>query len=102
MFWNGNIDTDDILIVSGAQQGIDIASKALLNINDNIIVEKPTYGGALSVFKWRRANIFEVPIENDGINIEKFERIVKKNKIRLFYAMSYFQNPTGASYSLEI
>ena len=101
VFWNGNIDTDDILIVSGAQQGIDIASKALLNINDNIIVEKPTYGGALSVFKWRRANIFEVPIENDGINIEKFERIVKKNKIRLFYAMSYFQNPTGASYSLE-
>ncbi|MEG1003918.1 MAG: PLP-dependent aminotransferase family protein [Clostridium sp.] len=101
VFWNGNINTDDILIVSGAQQGIDIASKALLNINDNIIVEKPTYGGALSVFKWRRANIFEVPIENDGIDIERFIKIVKKNKIRLFYAMSYFQNPTGASYSLE-
>lgn len=100
-FWDGDINTEDIIIVSGAQQGIDIASKALLNINDNVVVEKPTYGGALSVFKWRRANIFEVPIEDDGINIEKFEEILKKNKITLFYAMSYFQNPTGVSYSLE-
>ncbi|MBY0755137.1 PLP-dependent aminotransferase family protein [Clostridium sardiniense] len=101
VFWDGTVNTEDILIVSGAQQGIDIASKALLNINDNVIVEKPTYGGALSVFKWRRANIFEVPIEEDGINIEKFEKVLKKNKITLFYAMSYFQNPTGVSYSLE-
>lgn len=101
VFWDGNINTEDIIIVSGAQQGIDIASKALININDNVVVEKPTYGGALSVFKWRKANIFEIPIENDGINIEKFEEILKKNKITLFYAMSYFQNPTGISYSLE-
>ncbi len=101
VFWNGKINTEDILIVSGAQQGIDIASKALLNINDNVIIEKPTYGGALSVFKWRRANLFEAPMEDDGINIEVFEEILKKNKISLFYAMSYFQNPTGISYSLD-
>ena len=100
-FWNNRLNVEDIIIVSGAQQGIDIASKAMININDNVIVEKPTYGGALSVFKWRRANIFEVPIEKDGINMELFEEILKKNKITLFYAMSYFQNPTGISYSLE-
>ena len=101
VFWDNTLQNDDILIVSGAQQGIDIASKAILNINDNVIVEKPTYGGALSVFRWRRANIFEVEIEEDGINIESFEEILKKNKIRCFYTMSYFQNPTGISYSLE-
>ena len=101
VFWNRKLNSEDILIVSGAQQGIDIASKAILNINDNVIVEKPTYGGALSVFKWRRANIFEVEMEKDGINIEKFEEILKKNKISCFYTMSYFQNPTGVSYSLE-
>ena len=95
------MDDDDILIISGAQQGIDIASKAILNINDNVIVEKPTYGGALSVFKWRRANIFEVDMEEDGVNLEQFEKVLKKNKIRCFYTMSYFQNPTGISYSLE-
>ena len=101
MFWDNTVEDEDILIVSGAQQGIDIASKAILNINDNVIVERPTYGGALSVFKWRRANIFEVDMEEDGINLDAFEKIVKKNKIRCFYTMSYFQNPTGISYSLE-
>ncbi|MCQ2968775.1 MAG: PLP-dependent aminotransferase family protein [Clostridium sp.] len=100
-FWKGKRDIDDLLIVSGAQQGIDIASKAMLNINDNVIVEKPTYIGALSVFKWRRANIFEIPIEEDGINIEQFEKILKKHKIKFFYTMSYFHNPTGISYSRE-
>ena len=101
VFWNKKFDEEEILILSGAQQGIDIAAKAIVNINDNVMVEKPTYGGALSVFKWRRANIFEVPISEDGIDIKLFEEILKKNKIKCFYAMSYFHNPTGASYSKE-
>lgn len=100
-FWQGKIALKDILIVTGAQQGIDIASKAIINVNDNVIVEKPTYNGALFVFKWRGANVFEVPIEDDGINLEAFEKILKKNYIRCFYTMSYFQNPTGMSYSRE-
>lgn len=100
-FWNNKLDLDNILIVSGAQQGIDIVSKAIVNINDNVIVEKPTYGGALSVFKWRRANIFEVDIKEDGVDLEEFEEILKKNKISCFYTMSYFHNPTGISYSID-
>lgn len=100
-FWNNELNNEDIIIVSGAQQGIDIASKGILNINDNIIVEKPTYVGALSVFKWRKVNLFEVPVEEDGLNLKKFEKILQKNEIKCFYTMSYFQNPTGISYSLE-
>ncbi|MGH4125314.1 MAG: PLP-dependent aminotransferase family protein [Clostridium sp.] len=100
-FWDNKVSTDDILILSGAQQGIDIVSKSIINVHDNVVVEKPTYGGALTVFKWRRANIFEVDILEDGINLLQFEEILKKNRIKCFYAMSYFQNPTGATYSLE-
>jgi DNA-binding transcriptional MocR family regulator len=100
-FWKGNIDPDNLLIVSGAQQGIDIISKAIVNVNDNVILEKPTYSGALSVFNWRRANIYEADIQLDGVSINDFENIVKKNKIKCFYTMSYFQNPTGATYSLD-
>ncbi len=100
-FWKDKSRAEDILIVSGAQQGIDIVSKAIINVNDNVIVEKPTYNGALFVFKWRGANIFEVPMDNDGINLEMFEKILKKNSIKCFYTMSYFQNPTGMSYSYE-
>ena len=100
-FWNGKLDLNNILIVSGAQQGIDIASKAIVNINDNVVVEKPTYGGAISVFKWRRANIFELDLEHDGIDLHELEEVLKKNNISCFYTMSYFHNPTGVSYSLE-
>jgi len=100
-FWNNKVSPEDILILSGAQQGIDIVSKSIINIHDNVVVEKPTYGGALTVFKWRRANIFEVDMLEDGINLLQFEKILKKNRIKCFYAMSYFQNPTGATYSLE-
>lgn len=100
-FWNENLKIDDILIVSGAQQGIDIVSKALINVNDNVIIEKPTYSGALTVFTFRGANVFEVKMEKDGIDLKSFEDILKKNYIKCFYTMSYFQNPTGSSYSLE-
>jgi DNA-binding transcriptional MocR family regulator len=100
-FWKNEIGSDAILIVSGAQQGIDIISKALLNVNDSVIIERPTYSGALTVFKWRRVNILEVDIQEDGIDLQEFERLLKKNKIKLFYTMSYFQNPSTITYSLE-
>lgn len=100
-FWKGKVKKEDILIVSGAQQGIDIASKALLNVNDKVVVENPTYGGALSVFRWKRAEVIEVPIEKDGMDLDKLEKILKKEKIKFMYIMSYFQNPTGISYSNE-
>lgn len=100
-FWKGENNLDNILIISGAQQGIDIVGKSLVNVNDNIVVERPTYGGALLVFKLRKANILEIPMESDGPNIEKFELLLRSNKIKCFYTMSYFQNPTGISCSLE-
>ncbi|HCW53382.1 MAG TPA: GntR family transcriptional regulator [Clostridium sp.] len=101
VFWRNKINEEDIIIVSGAQQGIDITAKSILGVNDNVIVEKPTYVGALSVFKWRKVNLFEVPIEHDGVDLDKFEKILQKNNIRCFYTMSYFQYPTGVSYSIE-
>ncbi|MCY6370475.1 PLP-dependent aminotransferase family protein [Clostridium ganghwense] len=100
-FWEKKIDSENIVIVSGAQQGIDIVSKSLINVNDNIAVEKPTYSGALNVFKGRRANIFEVDMLKDGVDTVSFRKILKKNKINCFYVMSYFQNPTGSTYSIE-
>lgn len=98
-FWNNSIGDENILIVSGAQQGIDVITKALINVDDGVIVERPTYNGALTVFKWKRANIFEASTQEDGVDINEFQNILKKNRIKCFYTMSYFQNPTGISYS---
>jgi DNA-binding transcriptional MocR family regulator len=101
VFWNEKVKSDDILIVTGAQQGIDIISKALINQNDYVLVEKPTYSGALSVFKSRMANIIDMPIGKNGIDVDKLEKVLMKNSISCFYTMSYFQNPSGMSYGLE-
>ncbi|GIW49056.1 MAG: GntR family transcriptional regulator [Caloramator sp.] len=90
---------NDINIISGAQQGIDIISKTLLKFGDNVVVECPTYTGAVAVFRSRGANVIEVPIEGDGINLDILEDVVKKNKIKLVYIMTNFQNPTGYTYS---
>lgn len=100
-FWKNTIKTDEVLIVSGAQQGLDIVTKALINNQEGVVIEKPTYSGAIAVFNWRRAKIYEIEIEVDGVNIEKLENILRKRKIKFLYLMSYFQNPTGATYSEE-
>ncbi len=92
-------DKENIQIVSGAQQGIDIVSKALLSSNDSVIVESPTYKGAVASFHSRGAFIHSVPMEYDGINITKLERVVQKHRPKFMYIMTNFQNPTGFSYS---
>ncbi|MDP4087970.1 MAG: PLP-dependent aminotransferase family protein [Bacillota bacterium] len=100
-FWGNSVSAEDVLIVSGAQQGLDIISKALLGSRDCVVMEKPTYSGALAVFNWKRAEIHEIDIEEDGINTTELENILKRNKVKFLYVMSYFQNPTGITYSRE-
>lgn len=95
------MDSQEIQIISGAQQGIDILAKALLNFGDYLVVESPTYTGAIAAFKSRGGQIIEVPMEQDGINLEILEDKLKKYHPRFIYVMTYFQNPTGYSYSLS-
>ena len=90
---------EDIYIVSGAQQGIDIIAKAMVKNGDYIFVESPTYSGAVAVFKSRGAKIIGVPLFSDGPGIKELERLVKQFRPSLFYAMPNFQNPTGYTYS---
>ncbi|RKD34519.1 PLP-dependent aminotransferase family protein [Thermohalobacter berrensis] len=100
---NSNIITtiDSIQIISGAQQGIDILSKALIDYGDIVFTENPTYAGAISSFKSRGARIIGIPIEKDGIDIKALENKLKSFKPKFIYVMPNFQNPTGYSYSVE-
>lgn len=93
------VGAEDIYIISGAQQGIDIISKALLTNGDYVFVESPTYIGAVSVFKSRGARIVEIPMENDGPNLKELEKLLQVIKPKFMYTMPNFQNPTGCSYS---
>lgn len=96
-----NISSEYIQIVSGAQQGIDIIGKVLLNSGDTIIVENPTYTGALAAFKSRGVLIKEVSLEQDGLNLEELEHLLQTHHPKLLYLMSKFQNPSTISYSEE-
>ncbi|MCX7749846.1 MAG: PLP-dependent aminotransferase family protein [Clostridia bacterium] len=90
---------DMLQIISGAQQGIDIISKAFLNQGDYVIVESPTYTGAIAVFKSRGAQIIDIELETDGPNLKILEYNLNKYRPRLIYTIPTFQNPTGYSYS---
>ncbi len=98
---NIHIEPDVIQVISGAQQGIDIVSKAILNYGDYVLVEAPSYTGAIAAFKMKGANIIEVPMTQDGIHVEAFKEAVKKYKPKLFYTMPNLHNPTGYTYSSE-
>lgn len=98
---NSNITPDHIQIVSGAQQGIDIVGKALINPGDYVITENPTYTGAISVFKSRGAKIIGVPMCCDGMDTKCLEKYILTYKPKLIYLMTKYQNPTTFCYSLE-
>ena len=95
-------DFDDIIIVSGAQQGIDLAAKAFINEGDGVICEQPTFIGGLNTFRSYNARIFTADIHEDGMNIEQVENILKSNSnIKLIYTIPTFQNPSGVTMSVD-
>mgnify|MGYP000913092056 CR=1 FL=1 len=99
--YNMKVSKDEIQIISGGQQGIDIITKTLISPGDLIFVENPTYSGATQAFKSRGAKILGIPIEEDGINLEVFHNHIKKSSPKFFYMMTNYQSPTTYSYSYE-
>ncbi|WP_099191451.1 MocR-like pyridoxine biosynthesis transcription factor PdxR [Tepidibacter mesophilus] len=94
-------DSSTIQIISGAQQGIDIICKTLINYGDVIFCEEPTYSGALEIFKNKGAKVMQIPLLDDGIDIGILKLKLEKIRPRLLYVMPNYQNPTGISYSKQ-
>lgn len=92
-----DINKKNMIIISGAQQGLDLISKVFnLKINKNILFEDPTYSGAVTIFKPEKF----VRLESNGPDIEEFVKKINKN-LKLFYSMPSIHNPTGISYSID-
>lgn len=97
-----NSDIDDLIITSGAQQANELSCKVLLNEGDTIICEAPSFIGSLNAFRSYNVNLVGVELENDGINIEKLEEVLKSDKkVKILYLIPNFQNPTGLTMSWE-
>ncbi len=95
-------DRDDTIIGSGGQQGIDLAAKSLLNPGDGVICEEPSFIGGLNSYRVNNAEIYGVPVEEDGLDLVKLEETVKAHpNVKIVYTIATFQNPSGITMSLE-
>lgn len=95
-------DFDDILITTGAQQIMDLATKSLINEGDVVITEAPSFIGSLNTFRSYNAKLVGVNIDDDGMNMEELEKALKTHKnARFIYTIPNFQNPSGITMSLE-
>ena len=98
-----NIGTagDDILILSGATQVMDLVTKVLCNEGDTVICEEPSFIGSLNCFRSYGCKLKGVPVEADGMDVDALEEILKTTPdAKFIYTIPNFQNPSGATMSL--
>lgn len=92
---------EDVLILQGSQQGLDFAGKMLVNPGETILVEDPTFLGALIAFAPSQPRYKAIPMDTDGMDMDALDTTLKATPdARLLYTVPDFQNPTGATLSL--
>lgn len=98
---NVHVTHENIQIISGSQQGLDLSGKLFIDEGDVILCESPTYLAAISAFKAYGPRFIEVPTDDHGMIMEELEKILQDTpKIKFIYVIPDFQNPTGRTWSL--
>jgi 2-aminoadipate transaminase len=90
-----NVDPAQILITTGSQQGLDLVAKILIDAGSKVLVESPTYLGAVMAFMPMEPNVLSVANDADGVDIADLAS--KSDGARFLYVLPNFQNPTGRS-----
>lgn len=99
--WARSAILSNISVVSGAQQGIDLAVRLLVKRGDAVLTESPGYRGARDVLLANGASIIPVPIEKDGISLTCVEKYCKQRTVRAVYINPVLQNPTTTVWTEE-
>ncbi len=94
------VTADNIMITSGSQQALDLLGKIFINPGDRILVESPTYLGALQAWNTYNAQYVTVPVDENGIQVDKLEMALRAGP-KFMYILPNFQNPSGGTLSLE-
>nr|WP_225988707.1 PLP-dependent aminotransferase family protein [Peribacillus frigoritolerans] len=92
---------ENILVTSGLQQSIDLIARTFVGPGDVVIMEAPTYPGAIDIFRGRGATILTVPVDKDGMRIDILQNVCEKNKPKVIFTIPTFHNPTGVVMSLK-
>jgi len=95
------LSPSEILITTGSQQGLYLLARALLAPGDFVVVEAPTYLGALQVFRAAGARLIGVPLDGGGMDVEMLENMLARTPPKLIYTLPTFQNPAGATMGLK-
>ena len=91
---------EDVIVTSGSQQGLDLAGRVLIDPGDAVIVELPTYSGAIAAFHNLQADLVGVPQDSEGIDIAAVDRVASDlakqgRPAKFIYVTPNFQNPAG-------
>ncbi|WP_245569154.1 PLP-dependent aminotransferase family protein [Desulfotignum balticum] len=96
-----SVSPENILITNGAQQGLDLLGKVLLNDGDVVVLEEPGYLGAIQAFSLYKPTFLPVKVSEQGMNIDGLQKVFTNNSPKLVYSVPNFQNPSGITYSNE-
>ncbi|MBQ7141256.1 MAG: PLP-dependent aminotransferase family protein [Bacilli bacterium] len=97
--WNYNVNYKDMLITTGSQQSINLIAYSLLNEGDTVLIEQPTYFGAINAFKNRKVKLVGIDLDEEGFDLKELEVKIIKYHPKLIYVTPTFNNPTGYSWS---
>jgi GntR family transcriptional regulator/MocR family aminotransferase len=86
---------ENILITAGSQQALSLVSQLLLRPGDVILVESPTYSGALDLFRALGFKVVGIPVDGQGMQVDGLEKLLQQHHPRLIYTIPNFHNPTG-------
>jgi 2-aminoadipate transaminase len=86
---------DELVVTSGARQGIDLVCRTVVRPGDVVVCESPTFIGTLSSLQATGARVLGVPFDDGGIDVEAFERILARHEVKLLALQTGSQNPTG-------
>ena len=92
--------TEELLVTTGSQQGLDLVARVLLDPGDVVLVERPSYTGALTAFRNVQGRIVGVPQEADGVDLAALDATCERlqrdgQRVKMLYVVPNFQNPTG-------
>ncbi|AJY74722.1 PLP-dependent aminotransferase family protein [Paenibacillus beijingensis] len=88
-------EPDNLLVTNGSQQGIDLIARTFIGPGDVVVMEAPTYPGAIDVFRGRGATILTVPVDHSGMRVDILQHLCDKHKPKIIYTIPTFHNPTG-------
>jgi len=97
-----DVTADAIQVTNGSSQGLELVTRVMIDPGDVIIVEHPTFLGALEIFETYQARIIGVPVDEHGMDMDALEQVlIAEPRAKIIYTIPTFQNPSGTTLPLD-